>query len=329
MTVFDLPDKKRPVPSVQAMDRWLSDAQKQTGVGAQRLGWLVASTVVVAALQRALAADENPLFLVKGGVYIEFQLGLQARTTSDVDTLFRGTLADFEERLDEALAQPWGPFELVRTEIEVIDAPKLVKPRRFWVRLTTKGQVWRRVQVEVSFPEGAMAEQVRPVPSPSIGFFGLEMPDELLGVAWDYQIAQKLHAASDPDEEDYENQRVHDILDLLLIKESIYPGRPSAALKAACVDIFSYRAAEAIQLGRTARRWLPAFHINSFWRLAYPPLAESLGITLTLEQAVSAVEAWVAEIDRADEQVSDASKIPAQSTTPNPNQPDTIGTADQ
>jgi hypothetical protein len=228
------------------MDKWLSDAEKQTGVTAKRLGWLVASTVVVAALQRALADDQRPVFLVKGGVYIEFQLGLRARTTSDVDTLFCGGTDEFETRLDEALSQAWGPFELVRTEIETIDAPKLVKPRRFWVRLNAKGRVWRRVQVEVSFPEGAMADGIAPVVPPKIGFFGLETPDELLGVAMDYQVAQKLHAASDPDEPDYENQRVHDICDLLLLKDAFYDGEPPASLRAACRDIFDYRAEEAI-----------------------------------------------------------------------------------
>jgi hypothetical protein len=305
VTVFDLPDKGRPVPGVRALDKWLSDAQRQTGVAAQRLGWLVASTVVVAALQRVLAADQKPAFLVKGGVYIEFQLGLRARTTSDVDTLFRGGLAEFEERLDEALAQPWGPFELVRTEIEVIDAPKLVKPRRFWVRLNAKGRVWRRVQVEVSFPEGAMAERVAAVAVPNVGFFGLETPGELLGVAMDYQVAQKLHAASDPDEDGYENQRVHDIVDLLLIRDAFYPDGPPGSLRAACVDIFDHRAEEARQLGRPARHWPPAFHINGYWRLAYPALAESLGMIAPIEQAVAAVSSWAQEIDHADREPGD------------------------
>jgi hypothetical protein len=111
-------------------------------VDAERISWLVASTVVVAALQRALAWDGQPLFLVKGGVFIEFNLGLKARTTTDVDTLFRADIAEFRERLDEALAQPWGPFVLDRTEIEIIDAPKLIQPRRFYVRLLAKGAVW-------------------------------------------------------------------------------------------------------------------------------------------------------------------------------------------
>ena len=300
MRVFDLPDKQRPVPSVRALEKWLNDAERDTGVAPKRLGWLVASTVVVAALQRALGDDQQPVFLVKGGVYIEYHLGLRARATTDVDTLFRGSLAEFEQCLDEALAQPWGPFQLVRTAIEVIDAPKLIKPRRLWVQLLAKGRVWRRIKVEVSFPEGKSAENMMSVPTPNIGFFGLSTPDQLLGMAMDYQVAQKFHAASDPDEEGYENQRVHDILDLLLVKDAFYPGKPPVSLKTACLDTFAYRAEEARQLGRLVRQWPPVFHINDYWRRTYPPLAAELGITLTIDEAVAVIGAWVDEIDKVD-----------------------------
>jgi hypothetical protein len=294
--ILDLPDKKRPVPSIQAMEKWIHDAEHATGVAPKRLGWLVASTVVVAALQRVLAPDHQPMFLVKGGVYIEFQLGLGARATTDVDTLFRGDLAQFEERLDAALAQPWDPFELARTEIEVINAPKLVKPRRFWVKLLTKGRVWRRVKVEVSFPEGSSGTRPAAVPAPNIGFFGVAVPDHLVGQAMDYQVAQKLHAASDPDVDGYENQRVHDIIDLVLLKDAFYPGEPPASLRSACLDTFAFRVEEARQLGRSARDWPPVFRINAAWRAAYPPLATALGLRLDVDQAVSEVAAWVTRI---------------------------------
>ncbi|MDR2565222.1 MAG: hypothetical protein LBC97_04010 [Bifidobacteriaceae bacterium] len=48
------PDKDRPVPSAQALEKWVHDAERLTGVAPRRLGWLVASNVVVAALQRAV-----------------------------------------------------------------------------------------------------------------------------------------------------------------------------------------------------------------------------------------------------------------------------------
>lgn len=112
------------------LNTWLRDAQTRTGVGEKRIGWLLASTVAVAALHRAVGADEQPLFLLKGGLLMEFHLGLDARVTKDVDALFRGGLERFEFSLDAAIAEPWGPFTLQRTAIEEIaGARRLVKPR--------------------------------------------------------------------------------------------------------------------------------------------------------------------------------------------------------
>jgi hypothetical protein len=59
-------------------------------------------------------------------------------------------------------------------------------------------------------------------------------------------------------------------------------------------------------LGRPARHWPPAFHINDYWRLAYPALAESIGMTAPVEQAVAAVNSWAQEIDHADRKPEDA-----------------------
>lgn len=92
----DLPDKPRTPISARVLNNWLRDAQNQTGVGEGRLGWLLASTVAVAvavaALQRAIGNDQQPLFVVKGGLFMEFCLDLRARVTKDVDTPFRGDL---------------------------------------------------------------------------------------------------------------------------------------------------------------------------------------------------------------------------------------------
>lgn len=38
-----------------------------------------------------LFQDGKPRFLIKGGAYIELRLGMRARATKDVDTLFRGS----------------------------------------------------------------------------------------------------------------------------------------------------------------------------------------------------------------------------------------------
>lgn len=297
----DLPDRQRTPVSARALNMWLRDAQTRTGVGEKRIGWLLASTVAVAALQRALGADEEPLFLLKGGLFMEFHLGLDARVTKDVDALFRGGVERFESALDAAISEPWGPFTLQRTAIEEITgARRLAKPRRFDLKLLIKGTVWRRIKVEISFPEGHIADGLESVPTPRAGFFGITTPDHLSGIAMAYQVAQKLHACTDPDDPpEFLNDRVRDVVDLLLIRDRFYGGLAAIDVRAACVDVFSARAAEASEVGQPVRRWPPVLAVpNEEWVRAYPALAESVDISLTLDQAVSALNDWIVSMER-------------------------------
>ena len=62
-----LPARGKEPASKRNLDTWVAQAQATTGVEARRLGWLVASSVVIAALQRALADDGRPRFLLKAG----------------------------------------------------------------------------------------------------------------------------------------------------------------------------------------------------------------------------------------------------------------------
>lgn len=295
----ELPAKDREPASARVLNVWLRDAQNLTGVAERRIGWLLASTVTVAALQRALGEDGQPLFLVKGGLFMEFHLGLGARVTKDIDTVFRGGMDEFERALDAAIAEPWGPFVLERGVLEEISgARRIVKPRRFHLKLLVKGATWRRLKVEVSFPEADLAAVAEPVPAPSTAFFGIYTPDRLAGIAMAYQVAQKLHACTDPDDPPtFVNDRVRDIPDLLLIKQHFYPDGPTPGVRAACVELFAARAAESVALGRAPRTWPPVIAApNSEWRNNYTALAASVGITLNLDDALATLNDWILQV---------------------------------
>ncbi len=47
-----LPDRGKAPVSARVLETWVAQAQPRVGVDAGRLGWLIASTVVIAALQR-------------------------------------------------------------------------------------------------------------------------------------------------------------------------------------------------------------------------------------------------------------------------------------
>ncbi|MDR1430781.1 MAG: nucleotidyl transferase AbiEii/AbiGii toxin family protein [Propionibacteriaceae bacterium] len=298
--IYALPAESRPTPSARQLDQWVRNARELTGGAEQRIGWVLASTVVIAALQRIHDSDRQPLFFVKGGLYLELQLGLRARTTKDIDTLFRGAIAEFEAALARTLAEPWGPFLLRPTPLKRIDkARRIAKPYRFDVRLVVKGATWRRVQVEVSFPEGRIGEYFALIPAPTeIGYFGVETPNEIVGIAMDYQVAQKMHACSDPDiPPDFFNDRVRDIVDLILMKENFYAANPvPSTLRAACLDVFASRAEEALVIGETPRHWPPVFAANARWAETYPSVAAQVGMDYTIDDAIAIVKNWVEAI---------------------------------
>ncbi|MHB1802144.1 MAG: nucleotidyl transferase AbiEii/AbiGii toxin family protein [Actinomycetes bacterium] len=250
-----LPARGKPPHSASVLDRWVGQAQTLVGVEAARLSWLVASTVVVAALQRAVDEAGQTRFLLKGGTYLQHRLGWTGRPTKDVDGLIRGDLEEFLAVLDETLRLPWGPLALTRTAVEVIGIPgRRVKPRRFHVKVALKGEVWRSIKVEIAPDEGGAADQHDVLPAPALDHFGIPTPDQLFGIAVRYQVAQKLHACSDPhDPPDQRNDRARDIVDLLLLRDLLREdgGVSTADLRHACVALFAARAAEATAMGRS------------------------------------------------------------------------------
>jgi hypothetical protein len=254
-----LSDRGKEPNSRRALDTWIAHAVGSTGIVERRLGWIVASSVAIAALQRALHTDGKPRFLLKGGSYLEMRLGLRSRATTDIDALFRGDFDDLLSTLDSCL-EPWGALELTRGEVTTMDnVRRVVKPHRFRLQMSIKGKRWRSVDIEVAPSEGRMDESVEATPAPPLGHFGLPSPGQLAGIALDYQVAQKLHGCTEPHEPpDAVNLRARDLVDLLLLRDAFYRGAGDlCSLRDACIDLFDARHAEAEQLNLAPRPWPP------------------------------------------------------------------------
>ena len=300
-----LPTKDNKPGSVRILDGWVNQADSKLvpgGTGA-RLRWLVASTVVIAALQRAVDSDGRALFLLKGGTLLQHRLGQATRATKDVDGLIRGGLEPFLDKLDEALALPWGPLELSRGPIEIIQTPaRVIKPRRFDVILAMKGKTWARIQVEIASDEGGAGAEAESVASPPLGAFGIPAPDQMLGLAMRFQIAQKLHAASDPHDPPLSiNDRARDIVDLVLLQQLTQEENSPmlSQILEAVVAVFEARAADARSLGYLERTWPPTMVAHPHWANDYIAAALPAGIDRELIDAVQQVNSWIEQIDRS------------------------------
>lgn len=298
------PKAKQPA-SAAILNQWIVQAEGKLGQEAKggRLGWLVASSVAIACVQRAIDADGRQLFLLKGGTLLQHRLPGTARSTKDVDGLVRGDLDAFFLALEDALAEPWGPLTLRRGEVEVVNVPtKIIKPRRFDIIIALRGVTWRRIQFEVSSDESGIGQDFETIEAPPLSGFGLPDPDTLVGIAMRFQIAQKIHAVSDPHEPpDSINDRARDVVDLLLLRDlAAETGNPTLAeISAAVTALFQARADEAQQLGLPVRTWPPTVVGHAHWGDDYERAAASAGIELSLDAAVAEVNAWIGQVDKA------------------------------
>ncbi|MGH8968709.1 MAG: nucleotidyl transferase AbiEii/AbiGii toxin family protein [Actinomycetes bacterium] len=296
------PKTKEPV-STKVLNTWIAQAEGKLGDEARggRLGWLIASSVAIAAVQRAIDTDGRHLFLLKGGTLLQHRLNATARTTKDVDGLIRGDLDEFILALDEALDEPWGPLTLRRGEVEVVNVPtKIIKPRRFDIILELRGVTWRRIQFEVSPDEAGVSDEQETIEPPPLGGFGLPDPDALVGIAMRFQIAQKLHAVSDPHEPPNSiNDRARDVVDLLLLRDlAARTGSPTLAeVRQAANSVFRARVEEAAQLGLATREWPALVVAHPHWVDDFTRAAASGGVELSLDDAVAEVNTWIKEIE--------------------------------
>lgn len=290
------PKKKEPT-NARVLDGWIAQARDRLDSYGPRLGWLVAATVVTAALQRAVGEDGRSLFLLKGGTMLQYRLPGMSRTTQDIDGLVRGDLDEFLRKLDAAFVEPWGPLVMTRGEVEEIRVPaRIVNPRRFDIKVTFKGVTWRRVQIEISHDEGGAGAQPEGIPSPSLAGFGLPTPDRLIGLSMAYQIAQKIHASTDPHDPPHQvNDRARDVVDLSLLRDlATRTGHPSLEeIRDAVIDTFAARAVEAEAASILPRTWPAVLTAYPHWSESYADAAESAGITLGLEEAVAELNEWL------------------------------------
>lgn len=290
------PKSKEP-NSRRVLDSWISHAENNISGQGNRLSWLIATTIVVAVLQQVVDVAGDSRFFLKGGVLLQYKLDTAARATKDLDGIVKGDLEDFLIAMDEHLQQSWGPLTFRRSEIETIRIPsKLINPRSFELMIDLRGQTWRRVKVEISPDEGSATNTCERISAPSLAGFGPPTPDYLTCMSMSYQIAQKVHAGSDPhDPPDYVNNRPRDIVDLLLLSElAETTGCPSQGeIKTAIEDIFKSRAKEAKFLDRQPRTLPATFTAYPHWEAGYTIAAESSGVTLSLQEATKKLNNWL------------------------------------
>lgn len=275
----------KPPFSVNVLQRWIADAERQSGVAVARQQRWVSFMVLAAMLDAVRDEDDEPLFLLKGGVAMELRFDLAARATKDFDAAYRAEASGILERLDQALRSGYGDFTARRTEAEAVRETAAL---RFDIKLDYRGKPWATVKFEVAPAEGSMGREIERLPAKPLDYLGLSGPADVACVAIRWQIAQKLHACTEVPAEDRVNDRFRDLIDLLLLWDLV-PHDHRDTIGQACREIFALRALHT---------WPPRVTVFETWPTAYRALADELRFPLAeVEAAAVGVQAMIDAIE--------------------------------
>jgi hypothetical protein len=258
-----------------------------------RLQRLVGVVVVAAMLDGLRGPDGNERIGYKGGVALELRFGFSARASKDLDAAYRGEIDDALELMDDALRSGWNGFTgKLGDREDILRAGIDPPPVRVRISLSYVGKHFMSIPFELSRAEGRSLDTPDKLP-PAVSLAPARLPDPSDGITFlplRYQIAQKLHACTEPSTEERANGRARDLHDLLLIEELGVEDDHLPAVREACVEIFA---------GRGKHTWPPQVTAPPGWGPIWDALRESEGLTLTLPEAIANVSTLVAPIDSA------------------------------
>ncbi|HTC59803.1 MAG TPA: nucleotidyl transferase AbiEii/AbiGii toxin family protein, partial [Solirubrobacteraceae bacterium] len=214
------------------------------------------------------------------------RLGLGARSTKDVDIVFRGKTAELLNALEEAFEYPYSGFEFRRK-----GEPQAIRDtgsRRITLQVSFQRRAWQTLTVEIARPE---ADESDLVPSAiSLADFKLESPECVTCLSLRYQIAQKIHAVTENPDDGRPNLRHWDLIDLILLEALL--GEDLWRVREACVWTFEDRA---------THDWPPTLKVPEAWSEPYrfDALQISADLPGEVQSAAAAVTGFIAAIDVA------------------------------
>ncbi len=270
--------------SARVLTQWVDAYAREHGLPPKRVRDWISYMILGGRLERSRTA-EVPHFAIKGAVAIEMRLPQKARATRDIDLVVDLVDGDLTAALRHAVEGDYQGFEF-RVKGEPHGMPN--NSVRVEVALEYRGRGWGTIQVDLSPREGGRTEVERVVPL-DLEPFGLESPGALPCLSLRYQIAQKIHAMTEPvAEEDAPGERFRDLVDLLLMKQL---GGELVDLRESCTEVFAIRA---------THDWPPVVNPPESWAAPFAALAEEVGLPiLRLEDATREVQAFVDVIERA------------------------------
>ncbi|MDO4183612.1 MAG: nucleotidyl transferase AbiEii/AbiGii toxin family protein [Coriobacteriia bacterium] len=228
---------------------------------------------------------------VKGGSALKLRYGQSStRFSMDLDTARATDLADYVARLEAALAVGWEGFTgrlVPREPAKPKGIPVGYVMQPYDAKLLYNGKSWLTVPVEIGYNEIGDADEADMVLSAEMAELfeklGFPAPGPVPLMKLEYQVAQKLHAVSEPGSE-----RAHDLIDLQVIVAN--SDLDLGAVRSVCVRLFDYRRKQP---------WPPHIVVGEGWEQLYAGQLADTGVLETADEAAMWANRFVASVDAA------------------------------
>lgn len=282
-------ERDRP-SNLRSLDTRLRNVARAEGQVEGRVRRAIATSIAGHFLQATKAG------LIKGATSLEVRLGVIAtRASSDLDAVRTLDLDQFRVAVEDALGEGWQGFSGRLVDRGPIRAPvpDTYRPHRFHIKLDYHSRPFATVELEVAAPEvGALdAADTVALDNQTQQWFhtiGLDPPTSLPLLPLSHQIAQKLHACTTPDTDEWSNDRSHDLVDLQLAHTLVDD------------DVLAATATVAPRLFAARQRhpWPPTATARAGWREQYLNDASGLPVLQDLEEAIAWTNSLIESIDQ-------------------------------
>jgi len=239
-------------------------------------------------LDNACDQQGEPLFAVKGGSALELRYESAARASRDIDLAYRGMISDVHQTLTTCVESGWSEFHGRVFDPEPLTIPWAnVSGQRISVKLTYLGKPFTTVPLEVVATD---TTEVELVTSARLDAVGLKTPESVPCLSLRYQIAEKLHACTDPLDGERINDRVSDLMDLILI-EDLSGDLNLVRVRPACVEVFAHRATHP---------WPPVVAVKATWPELWTNLVDDSDFYIAdVNEVVARVNNLIGRINQA------------------------------
>jgi hypothetical protein len=257
----------------ERLDKAIYRVARAADVDELRLRRWVSFLALCGVLQRAIDEGVISDYHLKGGAALELRFGDRARTTKDMDIGLPGSRRQRFLALERALALGFDEFTFrakVPHDLELVDTVRVD------VAVAYRSRGFQTIQIDLGPTDEPTVDLVAPKIR-GVAELGIPVTSPVRCITLDVQVAQKLHACTDPRVVQTEN-RARDILDIVFL-DMLGQVDPKA-VQVACVRVFAQRAEHT---------WPPLIEVPPRWKVELMSLAADQGLPFATDDAIMAV----------------------------------------